>query len=451
MVADKFAWNQPTPLKSELRDGQGNDFVTKSPEGEEPLPQGGGALRDMPRQAVRESLGIPLAAYLTLIIVLATLAPFRLGWEPRFFNPLDTKQFTSILILRDIVGNILVFIPIGFIFRLCLDRNQKSWSSIFWAALLSISVELLQMFFPPRVTSVVDVATNILGAVIGRFAFDCVDWLLRWRGIQGLTLELPLAGVFYLLIPVFGLNSRLTQQEPDRVWLALCLGIVGGIVVATIAHHRLVPSRPWTWLHVLVFVALWFIVSMSPAFFYSPRPSIVRCLIVLGTTLGVVYLAQKIRGPAYGKSRRFEEKCLRRVLPVYLLYLLGSALSPWQPLALPWHWRRWFDHLTPLYDLVPLDGVFLLVEAGTSFTLFGFMIAGLRGRVRETRLSMFVAVTCYCGLVVATLEVLRGFHPLHHASIAHAGLTMGAALLGAYLYRMHQRTVWRILGRIAED
>jgi len=425
--------------------------VTNSPEVEEPLPRGGGALHSQRRTAVQESIGIPLAAYLTLIIVLATLAPFKLGWEPRFFNPFDSKQLTSILILRDIVGNILVFIPIGFIFRLCLDRNRRSLSSIYWAALLSISIELLQMFFPPRVTSVVDVVTNILGAVIGRFLFDGVDWLLRWRGIQGLTLELPLAGVFYLLVPVFGLNSRLTQLEPDRIWLALCLGIVGGIVLATIAHHRLVPSRPWTWLHVLIFVALWFIVSMSPAFFYSPRPSIVRCVFVLGMTLGVVYLAQKIRGPSYGQSRRFEEKCLRRVLPVYLLYLLGSALSPWQRLTLPWHWRRWFDHLSWKYEAVPLDGVFLLVEAGTSFTLLGFMIAGLRGRIRETRLRMFVAVICYTGLVVVTLEVLRGFHPFHFASVARGGLTLGAAILGAYLYRMHQRTVWRILGRIAEE
>ena len=412
------------------------------------MPQGGGALRDQPLEAVRESLGSPLAVYLTFIIVLATLAPFEFRYAPRFFD--DFEQITSPLILRDMIGNVLVFIPIGFIFRLCLDRSPRSWNSVLWAAALSISIELLQMFFPPRVTSPVDVVTNVLGAIIGRFVFDAVDWLLRWRGIEGLTLELPLAGVFYLLLPVFGLNARLIQLEPDRIWLTLPLGIVGGIVLATIAHHRLVPPRPWTSIHVLFFVAMWFAVSMIPAFVYSPRPSFSRCFFMFALTLSVVYLAQKIPGQAFGQGRRFEQICLWRILPFYLVYLVADSVSPFEPFVEDWHWRRGFDHIAPhpMDNIVPLEGVFSLVAFGTSFVLLGFILAGLRGRVRESRWSMFFVVALITAVMLGITEGLRGFHPYHHASMIHTGLGMGASLLGAYLYRMHQRTVWRILGRI---
>jgi hypothetical protein len=61
---------------------------------------------------------------------------------------------------------------------------------------------------------------------------------------------------------------------------------------------------------------------------------------------------------------------------------------------------------------------------------------------------MLLAVGLIAGIWVLGTELLRGFHPQYHLSVAHGILGIAASLLGAYLYRMHQRAVWKILGRL---
>ena len=82
----------------------------------------------------------------------------------------------------DIVSNILLFLPWGFLCSVWLaDRGTGYAVSLIVASLtgmaLSGCVEFLQLFTPTRITSLIDVATNLSGSVTGAV----IGWpLARW-------------------------------------------------------------------------------------------------------------------------------------------------------------------------------------------------------------------------------------------------------------------------------
>jgi VanZ family protein len=77
----------------------------------------------------------------------------------------------------DILTNILGFIPFGFFFSAYLSlRRQCSTFQIFlvsvlFAACISVSIELIQVFLPTRTSQLTDTTTNIVGTSIGVFLF----------------------------------------------------------------------------------------------------------------------------------------------------------------------------------------------------------------------------------------------------------------------------------------
>jgi hypothetical protein len=87
--------------------------------------------------------------------------------------------------LKDIVTNILGFIPFGFFLPACL-RRRKPYSnfslfllSILIAGCLSLFIELTQVYLPTRSSQLTDVITNILGAAIGAALFFKTQLSLR--------------------------------------------------------------------------------------------------------------------------------------------------------------------------------------------------------------------------------------------------------------------------------
>lgn len=82
------------------------------------------------------------------------------------------------LALPDIVSNIFLYIPIGALLFLCLLRGGRSRSpqsgraaswliSVVMGATLSGTVEWLQAYSPSRVSSLIDLVSNILGTAVG--------------------------------------------------------------------------------------------------------------------------------------------------------------------------------------------------------------------------------------------------------------------------------------------
>jgi glycopeptide antibiotics resistance protein len=73
-------------------------------------------------------------------------------------------------IFTDIVGNTALFVPIGFFLSRLLFSVPRSRQLLFAAglsAVLSLSIEFYQVYCHSRFPSLFDVATNVLGALLG--------------------------------------------------------------------------------------------------------------------------------------------------------------------------------------------------------------------------------------------------------------------------------------------
>jgi VanZ family protein len=99
--------------------------------------------------------------------------------------PWKDFRFTHSYII-DILTNILGFIPFGFFLSAYLWRRKAQLKlrlilvSIIVAGCVSLSIELIQVYLPTRCSQLMDVITNILGAVLGVALF----FLCKRRFIQ---------------------------------------------------------------------------------------------------------------------------------------------------------------------------------------------------------------------------------------------------------------------------
>ncbi|WP_157970649.1 VanZ family protein [Nakamurella deserti] len=78
------------------------------------------------------------------------------GAQPRFLT-YDTVEWGS---------NLLMFLPIGFLFAAAVRPALRHWV-VPVAAAGSVVIETVQLFIPERVSSVSDVLSNTVGALLG--------------------------------------------------------------------------------------------------------------------------------------------------------------------------------------------------------------------------------------------------------------------------------------------
>lgn len=79
-----------------------------------------------------------------------------------------------------VVENVLLFIPWGFTCPWAFSRVRKMWRCTVYGALVSLSIECMQLVTGRGFFQVDDILTNILGTVIGYLVF----WLFlgyRWN------------------------------------------------------------------------------------------------------------------------------------------------------------------------------------------------------------------------------------------------------------------------------
>ena len=116
-----------------------------------------------------------IAAALTALVVYASLFPFH--FEGRSFAAAAARIEVGFrhqpIDAGDFLGNILLFIPLGYFLLGALRVNRTGGSmlattmALSAAFALSLGVEMLQAFFPPRMPCVNDVLAQVLGASLG--------------------------------------------------------------------------------------------------------------------------------------------------------------------------------------------------------------------------------------------------------------------------------------------
>lgn len=95
------------------------------------------------------------------------------GINITLFKELTRYQIGTRLFYRNIIGNIILFIPFGFFVSHYLRLERKSF--IFFLTLfVSIVIELIQLKIG-RAFDVDDIILNIVGGIIGYFIYRIVD------------------------------------------------------------------------------------------------------------------------------------------------------------------------------------------------------------------------------------------------------------------------------------
>ena len=120
------------------------------------------------------------------------LADFYPGWEetasqfahlPNMLTPFEeisrALNRRSYWLLFMLLGNIIMFMPLGFFLAL-LWRRWKWWKSLLAGFCTSVSIEFIQ-FFIGRSTDIDDVILNTTGALVGFWIFCLLRLLLPTR------------------------------------------------------------------------------------------------------------------------------------------------------------------------------------------------------------------------------------------------------------------------------
>jgi glycopeptide antibiotics resistance protein len=203
-------------------------------------------------------------------IVFLTLMPFRFTLYPNLpagKSPLLLNGWQKEASALDAFLNVLLFIPFGFAIAEKSRERGRSWrSTLFRAlvsgALLSYTIEFIQLFIPMRDSGWQDLVTNTAGSVAGFVLFDvyggaalqalsaaerAFEQSLRWPRTMG---ALALYFALWLAISVpLQMQTRISNWNPDSL-LALGNDINGAPSTAWKGHlfrvqiwNRAVPAE----------------------------------------------------------------------------------------------------------------------------------------------------------------------------------------------------------------
>lgn len=379
-------------------------------------------------------LGRSVLAYLACVIIVITLSPFQFAAAP--VHGLSTEWDWP-----DIIMNVVMFMPIGFLFQL----TRPAGTIVRWAPLalmglaLSAAIETAQLFEATRFTSLIDVATNTAGAVVGAALFNIVRTRVEAPGsVRAMALEMPLMGLVYLLVPLIWLTG-LASEAGSRAWLTLPVIAFGAGILGAV--HAAIASPANRTRTALAAAAIgWSAIALLPAALQQPVIMLAGAAIALGVswTLSIATSRHRESG-----ARRFEIPTLRLLLPLFAAFLALSSVWPLQAVDGMWRINRAFAPVATFGTA----SVFLVLEHIAAFTLVGYIVAEFHGRQQRSDRSVIWRVLAWSSLLSLLLEGARGLHPAHGASPLMLVLTVAAAAFGGWLYQLQRDLIVALLSR----
>src|SRR5690348_15797729 len=159
------------------------------------------------RNARRVSWPLPVL----LLVIAFTSIPTELRPVSR---AVMHEVFDTSLDIPDILANVIGFIPLGVVLA---ARGARSAIGI--AACVSIFAETTQLFSLGRSPSLIDVATNVIGAALG--VAICARWNIR---LAPLLVTRPIAAVAAVLaIAYAGVGAQIMPNDVENALAALML------------------------------------------------------------------------------------------------------------------------------------------------------------------------------------------------------------------------------------
>ena len=369
-------------------------------------------------------LSAAVLAYYLAVTAVITLVPFHFARPDRYALMLRGTPF-------DVFANILMFVPLGLLFRLARPspQDRAALQVLGLGMLASVAIEVAQLFEPDRFTSPLDVLANGTGAWLGALACDRAIRTDRAGAVLvgRLSLEVPLMGLAYLLVPLLWLGSvRVTGQSGGVLLLALP-GLFGATLVADVHRHRLGRPGGASAGAVAAFTGFAMGVGLVPVAARHPGAALLLTVLVMVYTRIAACVPLD---PA--ADRRFELSTLRRALPFYAAYLLVLAWSA-----------------GPRGSAVSTLVILGRIELASAFIVLGYLLAEWRGRIEPRAVPAVWSVAGRAlpvAALAATGPLLSGGRG---AAAVWLGVTLIATVYGACVYLL-QRDHVRALIRAAD-
>jgi len=381
-------------------------------------------------------LATALLAYMALVTAVVTLLPFE------FAIPSRPRLMLSGGLL-DVLGNVALFVPLGFLYAVTRRDAVSTRKILLVAVAASAVIESVQLFEVTRFASLSDILANGSGAYLGAVAQRGISRRVAMdaRTVGRLSLELPLMGLVYLLIPLLWLDGLAGVDSATPVWPLLALGLFGASLLAAVQRHHFGPNHLLSRSMMAAIGCGWFLLGGFPGL--APRASIVL-FVMLAAVGAFVWVRSADRTGARSINRRFESRALWEAAPFYAAYLLLLVAPVAGYGASTWHGSIGFEAMRSGWGA---GEVLRIVEMVAAFTLVGYMLAEFRGR-RESRFRHgAVHIATWSGIAAMVAEVLDGFRVDGGASLVRWGLLVAAGLYGAWLYHLQRAHVRRLLGR----
>ena len=114
---------------------------------------------------------LSLVLYFTMMPVITSL-PFVLNHP---YKSMNLAPFIDVSLgrgdfFRQVVLNVIMTMPFGFLFPLTQKGSGKFSKTVFFCFFMSLGIEILQPFFN-RSSDVTDLITNVIGGMIGYFFY----------------------------------------------------------------------------------------------------------------------------------------------------------------------------------------------------------------------------------------------------------------------------------------
>jgi glycopeptide antibiotics resistance protein len=367
-------------------------------------------------------LTLAMLGYYLAVILIITMVPFR------FIVP-ETYMLLLHGTTLDTVANVLLFVPLGFLYRLARPpgRDRAAVSVLLLGVLTSCGIEAIQLFEPARFSSPIDVAANGLGAWLGAFATDRITRFIRADSqlVARLSLEIPLMGLVYMLVPLLWLGSLSAGNDAVRFALLLLPALFGAQLIAFVHRFRLGrPGRVST-ASVAVATGTGVFVGVFPAAAAFPAGTV-----MVAAATAVFVRATAMRRKQDVDDRRFEGRALRAALPFYAAYILAAA---------------WMARASS--GAAPLDRLEILrtLELAAVFTVLGYLLAEWRGRLEETRGGVAAAVLLRATPLAVIVAGLRFLPGAPGQAILWLTATIVASLYGAGLYHLQRAHIQALI------
>jgi glycopeptide antibiotics resistance protein len=471
------------------------------------------------RQVIPNRTHVALAALsFTALAIYGSLVPLE-------YRPLELaealQRFRDVPMLQlnmvsraDWVANLLLFVPIGFLWLSVWSMDRPKWLTLIFALIivpacmaLSVALEFAQLWFPMRTVSKNDIIAQAIGAVggavlwpvIGQSFIDWlrnfatefrpkkqIDWLLQFyllgfliHSLLPLDLTVSFSELYHkfqngriLLVPFqYSHGSTFSLIYELTIDVILFVPIGAWIATAFTRNDRVV--RPLA-VCLLFAAALASVIEFAQVLVYSRIVDTTDILTqTLGAAAGAWWMGRWFAGtqsPAPACRRQFRGLAVAALwLIAAMFYSVAVTALFWSPLEFVWdvelarqRWAEFFrTPLTALYLGTEYNAVEQVLRKLLFFAPLGLILSQAAAQFADWRLRRFLLAVLFAASAALAMGIELGqlFQPSHVADFtdvllcaagAAFGMTLGARILKGITQSQNQPIAQRVGSRCGD-